>query len=131
MTRMAALQGATLALRFLLELAMLAAMGYAGRRAGGDAVVLQTLFAVIAVLVAAVWWGAFLSPKRRIDLPFTARLAMETVLFAVAALALVLGGHIVLGTLLAVLWVVHRILMAAWDQTGAHGPRRHGIAGSS
>ena len=59
---MVPLKGANLALRFLLELAALAAVGYWGWDAGGP------LLAIAAVAAVAVVWGLFVAPKRRFDL---------------------------------------------------------------
>jgi len=56
------IKGANLALRFLLELCALGALGYWGFKTGGGAIGKITL-GVGAPLVAAVVWGTFLSPR--------------------------------------------------------------------
>ncbi len=61
-------KGANLALRFLLELCALVALGYWGFKTGG------TLMAKIglvigAPLVVAVVWGTFVSPRAPVQLP--------------------------------------------------------------
>jgi hypothetical protein len=101
-----------LTLRFLLELALLAAMGVAGWRLAG-ATWAQAILVVTLPLVTAIVWGLVISPKARVQLPLAPRLVIELVLFATAAVLLwladlttwavvLLGGELlVLGGLLA------------------------------
>jgi len=89
-----ALAGANLALRFLLELALLAAFALWGTHAGGVAV------AVAAPAAAAALWGAVLSPKARVPAPAAVRVVLEVILFGLAAGALAADGHPVAGAVL-------------------------------
>jgi hypothetical protein len=88
----------TLTVRFLLELAMLAALAYWGAFVGerGVAVVLG----VGAPLGAALVWGAFVAPKARWPVRTPIRVAVELVLFGIASAGLVATGHPALGALL-------------------------------
>jgi Protein of unknown function (DUF2568) len=75
----ASVRTANLGLRFLLELGLLVGVGWWGAHAvGGWA-------AIVLPLAAAFLWGSFLSPKARWTIPWPARLTLEFVLFAVAA----------------------------------------------
>ena len=56
------LKGLLLAIRFGLELAALAALGYWGIETG-DGAVTKIVLGLGAPLVAAVLWGLFVSPK--------------------------------------------------------------------
>src|SRR5689334_23481657 len=56
------LHAANLGLRFLLELCMLAALGYWGFQAG-DGPVLKIVLGLGAPLLAAVVWGLFIAPR--------------------------------------------------------------------
>lgn len=76
-----------LALRFLLELCLLATFAVIGW-AAFDSWVLQVAAAVLLPLIVAVCWGMLLSPRRRIDLPLSVRIVVELVLFAAAAVGL-------------------------------------------
>jgi hypothetical protein len=76
---MAAVRTANSGLRFLLELALLVGVGWWGAHAVG------WWAAVVLPLAAALLWGSFLSPKARWTIPPPARLALELVLFALAA----------------------------------------------
>ena len=60
------MKAANLALRFLLEVSALVALGYWGFHAGdGDAT--HWILGIGAPLVAAVVWGLFVAPRRRFD----------------------------------------------------------------
>lgn len=80
-----------LAVRFVLELALLAAVGWWGARlVSGWAGVAIGL--ALVVLVAAVW-GAVVSPRARVRAPGSVRVAVEVVLFGLAGLALASVGR--------------------------------------
>ena len=72
---------ALLALRFLLELAALAAVAWWG--AG-----VSVAAGILAPIAFAVLWGLFVAPKAKIALPPPSRLAVELVLWTLAAAAL-------------------------------------------
>jgi len=107
---------ANLALRFLLELALLAALAYWGAHATASPL-LAALLAVLAPLSAAALWGACVSPKARVALPPRGRLAVELCLFALAGAALAAAGQPRLALALAAGVAVHQGWRAA-------GPRR-------
>ena len=86
---------ANLALRFVLELGALAAVGYWGLETGDGA--LGWLLAAAAVAVVAVVWGLFVAPKARIDVARPVRFAIEVVVWVSAGVALAAAGHAVLG----------------------------------
>lgn len=90
-----ALQAANLGLRFLLELAALAALAYWGSQATGSTG-FNVLLAIAAPGIAAAFWGLLLAPKasRRLDEP--ARGIGEFAVFALAAVALAGAGAQVL-----------------------------------
>ena len=62
------IKGATLALRFLLELCALGALGYWGFKTGGGALAKVGLGLGVP-LVAAVVWGTFVAPKALVKVP--------------------------------------------------------------
>jgi peptidoglycan/LPS O-acetylase OafA/YrhL len=80
-----------LALRFLLELAMLAALAYWGSQTGTGAV--SILLAIVAPCAAALVWGIAVSPKARLQVPLRLRVVIELVLFGLAVAALVSAGQ--------------------------------------
>ncbi len=62
------IKGANLALRFLLELCALVALGYWGFKTGGG-LMAKIGLGIGAPLAAAVVWGVFVSPQARVQLP--------------------------------------------------------------
>ena len=81
-----------LALRFMLELALLAALGVIGWNAF-DNTILSVIAAIALVVVAAAAWGALLSPKRRLDVPLALRVVIELCLFIAASAGLWATGY--------------------------------------
>ncbi len=63
------IKGAHLALRFLLELCALSALGYWGFKTGSGAVAKISL-GIGTPLMAAIVWGTFLSPQAPVRLPW-------------------------------------------------------------
>jgi hypothetical protein len=109
---MATLRGANLALRFVLELCMLAALAYWGFSTK-DSTLVHVLLGVGVPLLAAIIWGIFLSPRAFVQLPEPLKLALEILVFAVATVALYSTGRIAEALALAVLYLVNRILLYA------------------
>ena len=96
-----------LALRFLLELAALAALAVWGLRTGPGPVAAVAL-AVLAPLAGGLLWALCVSPKARWPLPPPARLGIELGLFALAVLALRQAGAPAWGGMLAAAVAVHQ-----------------------
>jgi Protein of unknown function (DUF2568) len=93
-----ALGAANLALRFLLELSLLAALAYWGTQTGHG--VVSVLLAIAASAAAAAVWGSFVAPKARWRLHGIAWVALQFVLFGAGVAALIGTGHPVLGGML-------------------------------
>jgi Protein of unknown function (DUF2568) len=107
-----ALRNTNLALRFLLELSALAAVGYWGWTTGDG--VLRPVLALAAVSAVAVVWGFFISPKATIELPGPLRLALELVVWVAAGAALYATGHTSLALVFVGVAVVSGFLNYAW-----------------
>ena len=112
---MSAVEDANLALRFLLELCALAALGYWGWHAGASRAARLGL-AVGAALAAAVVWAVFVSPGRPVDPPAPFRFALELAVFGAAAAGLLAAGRPRLAAALVLAYAANRALMAAWGQ---------------
>jgi len=110
---------ANLALRFLLELALLAALGLWGARAGATGL-LSAILAVAAPLAAAILWGAFVSPKARFLIGWQARLGVEIALFGAAIAGLAVSGFPKLAVALAAAAAFHE----AWRAAETRRPAR-------
>ena len=112
---MMVIKSANLALRFLLELGILGALGYWGFRTG-NGTLMKWVLGLGAPLLAAVVWGTFLSPKATVELPTSPRLLLEVVVFGLAALALYKAGQTNLAATLGLVYVINRILLTIWGQ---------------
>lgn len=97
---------ANLGIRFLLELAMLVALGWVGGEIGSSWVVSVPL-AIAFPLLAAVVWGMFIAPKAPRRLADPAKLLVELVLFSSAVVGLAVVGHPVLAAVFAVVLAVN------------------------
>jgi hypothetical protein len=105
-----ALRGVTLTIRFICELAMLAALGYWGFDAGDGVWAWVLGLGVPAVAIAV--WAEFVAPKARWPLPVPLRLLVELVLFGAAAVGLAVAGETVLAVVLAIAAGVTSVLNA-------------------
>ncbi|MDP9135131.1 MAG: YrdB family protein [Actinomycetota bacterium] len=77
----------TLLIRFLLELCMLAALGYWGFKTG-DGTVMKALLGVGAPLLVAVVWGLFIAPKATVEVATAVWIGLQVIVFGAAAVAL-------------------------------------------
>lgn len=84
-----------LLVRFLLELAALAALAWWGADAGDDALTSALLGAGLP-LAAAALWTLFVAPRRRHELPRAVRFLVQVLVLGGAAAALVAADHPVL-----------------------------------
>jgi len=121
-----------LALRFLLEIAALVAIGYWGfsQHTG----IWRFVIGIGGPLIAAALWGIFAVPddasrsgEAPIPIPGVLRLVLELSLFAFAVWALYDTGSTLLAAILAGITLVHYALShdrIAWliHQTGTKGP---------
>jgi hypothetical protein len=104
-----------LPVRFLLEVAALAALSVFGWRAAEPFLLRLALAAVLPVAAAAVW-GTYVAPRATRRLPDPARFGVELLVFGPAVAALVATGLPLLGALLGVAYLVNVFLMYLWDQ---------------
>jgi hypothetical protein len=107
------IRGTNLGLRFLLELAALASVGYWGLRAG-DSGLARIALALGIPLAVAIIWGTFLSPNASVPLPGALTVALQLAAFAAAALALIRTGHASMGATFGGFAIVNAALLLAW-----------------
>jgi hypothetical protein len=101
---------ANLALRFFLELCLLAALGYWGFQTGHDWLV-KIVLGLGAPLLAAVVWGAFIAPKAAMKLREPWLLILELVVFGLAIVALYFTGHPALAWTLGLVYGINKLLI--------------------
>lgn len=108
-------QAANLALRFILELCLLAAFGYWGFKTGQSTIVKIALGIGVPLLVAAVW-AFFLAPASKTRLQEPWLLIVELILFGSAVAALYSLGQRNVAWAFALVYLLNRILMYIWKQ---------------
>ena len=108
------LTSANLALKFLLEVAALAAFAYWGAETGGMPVSL--VLAIATPVAAAVLWGVFAAPKSSRRLPVQPRIRFELTIFTAAVLALLSAGVPGLAVTMSALIILNSVLLTVLGQ---------------
>jgi len=103
------MKAVNLAVRFVLELCLLAALAY-------DGLQLNVALAVCAPAVAAIVWGLFVSPKATFPPARSIWVAVQVVLFAAAVAGLAAAGDGVLAALFGAAVAVNLSLLLFWHQ---------------
>lgn len=104
--------GLNLAIRFLLELAGIAALAYWGWTAT-DNVTMRLVLGLGAPALLIVLWSLVVAPRATNPIPQQQRMLIGSGLLEVAALALFLAGQPLLALAFAVLIVLNLALMIA------------------
>ena len=115
---MGALASANLVVRFVCELAALAALAVWGAQASDDPA-LQVLLGFSAPLLVASVWGMWVAPRasRRAADPW--RAGIEVLVFGAAVAGLVDAGHAGFGIALGVVAAVTGALVRVWPEPAA------------
>ena len=100
--------------RFVLELCMLAGLGYGGYESASG--LLAYVLAIALPLAAAVVWGMFIAPKARRPTVDPLRIVLEAALFGAAGAALAAGDQARLGIALWLAAALHLALTFALGQ---------------
>jgi hypothetical protein len=114
-------RAANLALRFLLELCLLAALGYWAFGAAGGGLGGALLAAAVALAVCLVW-GLFVSPKARFQLGLVGWLVAQGGLFVLGAAALWSAGQTVLGVSLLVVFLLNLAVLYRLGEVPSRPP---------
>jgi hypothetical protein len=112
---MNALKGINLGIRFLLELSMLAAVGYWGFKTHSSWA-MKILFGIGLPVLIAVIWGYLMAPRsahRLRGIPFT---VMDFILLGSGAVALYASGLPTRAWIYAAVLVISEILRLVWKQ---------------
>ena len=100
------IRAANLGLRFLLELASLAALAAWGFHSAGSLVL-----GIGAPLAAALVWWLFIAPRARFPVPLAVRVVLELAVFGAAVVALSAAGWQVLALVMAIAVVISELLL--------------------
>ena len=114
--------GGNLALRFLVELATYAALGYWGASVSAPFAARAAL-AVAVPAAAIVLWTQLLAPKAAHHLREPGALLVEVAIFAGGAAALAAAGSAALGAALGGLSVANAVLVRLGNRTQPAEPR--------
>ena len=109
------IKSANVALRFLLELCVLAALCDWGFQTGSGLIVKIGL-GIGVPLLAALIWGTFGAPNAPMQVHDPLHLVLEVVVFGSAVVALYAAGHPSLAWALAFVVVLNRALIYVWAQ---------------
>ena len=111
------MRGLNLAFRFILELLALVALFLWGTSVSDD-LVIQLVVGLGVPALVMVLWSLFVAPRASRRLPDPSRLALELLIFAIAALAFGLTGGLVVAMMFGMAVVISLVLMFLWDQRG-------------
>ncbi len=109
------LKSLNLAIRFLLELCMLVAIGYWGFSTH-TGWVLKVIFGVGLPILLIVIWGLLLAPRATHRLRGALYILLSLVLLGSGAIALFAAGRAALGWIYAAILVINQILLMVWKQ---------------
>ena len=109
-----ALKAANLAVKFVLEVAAVAAFAHWGATVAGGAV--SVVIAIGAPLLAAVMWGILAAPRSTRRLSPATRVPFELGVLGLAALALLAAGSLLAATVFASVVIVNAALLTTLRQ---------------
>ena len=104
-----------LAVRFLLELATLVALGFWGFSTSSGTFQRYALGLGVPVL-AATLWGIFVSPRAQVQLPYTLRIGAGLLIMGSGVLALAATGRVRLALVFGLVVLVSTGLTLLWRQ---------------
>ncbi len=112
---MEVIKGVNLGVTFLLEVALLAALGVWGFAAGGGGV-LSWVLGLGAPILVAVFWGVFMAPKAVRPLRAPLHQLVELGLFGLGVAALYVAGQPTWALVFALVFIVNFLLRVVWKQ---------------
>ena len=112
---MGALKLLNLAVRFLLELCLLAAVGYWGFKTQSSWL-MKILCGIGLPVLIAVLWGMFIAPKAFRPLNSASYLTVELTLLALGSVALFASEKPTLGWAYTITLIVNKVLLVVWKQ---------------
>jgi hypothetical protein len=104
-----------LGVRFLLELASLAAFAYWGWTLRAS-IALRVAAAIALPLLVGIFWGVFVAPRARIPTGRVGQSGLGLVVFLLAAAALYSRGHSVAALVFALVALVSSLVLYALPQ---------------
>lgn len=112
---MVGLKTLNLAVRFLLELFMLVAVGYWGFKTHSGWTIRILLGIGLPILLILIW-SLFVAPKAVYPLRGMPHMALSLILLGSGAVALFASGKANLGWAYAIILIVNQVLLIVWEQ---------------
>jgi hypothetical protein len=109
------IKSTNLALRFILELCGLAALGYWGFHTG-KGLITKIGLGIGTPLLIAIVWAMFGSPAAPVKLSAPLHLLLELLVFGMPAIALYASGKHTFALMYGLAVVINRIWMFIWQQ---------------
>ncbi len=103
-----------LLVRFLLELCMLAAVGYWGFKTQSG--VMRIVLGIGLPILFIVIWSLFVAPKAAYPLRGIPHVVLSLILLGSGAVALFASGRAGLGWVYAIVLIVNQVLLMVWKQ---------------
>ena len=110
-----ALKTLNLVVRFLLELCMLAAVGYWGFKTQSS-LAMKIVLGIGLPILLIVLWSLFVAPKAVYPLRGTLHVVLSLILLGSGAVALFASGRPVLGWVYLIVLIVNQVLLIVWNQ---------------
>ena len=101
--------------RFLLELCMLAAVGYWGFTTQSG-LTMRIIFGIGPPILLIVLWSLFVAPRAIYPLRGIPHIVLSLILLGLGAVALFASGRADLGWVYAVILIVNQVLLIVWKQ---------------
>jgi hypothetical protein len=122
---MHALRQLNLTIAFILELAILLAVGYAALTLPLP-LALQVIAALAAAILMAGLWGLLVSPRASMPLHGAANAAFQIAWFGTGAVALATTGRVTLAATLAAVYILNSVgARSLWNVPHGPGGRDH------
>jgi hypothetical protein len=112
---MSILKSLNLMVRFLLELCMLAAVGYWGFRTQSS-LAMKIILGVGLPIVLIVLWSLFVAPRAVYPLHGISHVVLSLILLGSGAAALFASGKTGLGWIYLIVLIVNQVLLIVWKQ---------------
>jgi len=108
-------QSLNLAIRFFIEVVALIIYFYWGYTLG-EGKIPKYLLAIGIMVIVAIIWGTFLSPKAPVELSPLLHQGLEIVILSIPVVIFIYFGYFTYGIAYAVIAVVNKWLMVIWGQ---------------
>src|ERR1044071_3265150 len=112
---MSILKTLNLLVRFLLELCMLAAVGYWGFKTQSS-LTMKIILGIGLPLLLIVLWSLFVAPRAVYPMQGVSHVVLSLILLGSGAVALFASGQATLAWVYVIVLIVNQVLLVVWKQ---------------